>query len=140
MITEISRASVVHLNFRAGSTFTVPVCTLGKYSRHSIGLAGATRLTPSDFRLNCTCTKGSEVRDLLIGRVQYLYTIEPALENITYSSFQLISVTLLSLVRLQTKGQRRKNSSDAIINQLQIYSENKRNQKKTNIFIMSLVY
>ena len=32
--------------------------TLGKYSRHSIGLAGATRLTRSDFRLNLLLLKG----------------------------------------------------------------------------------
>ena len=35
---------------------------------------------------------------LLIGRVQYLYTIEPAVENIAYHRIQLISVTLLSLL------------------------------------------
>ena len=40
-----------------------------------------------------------EYRCLLIGRVQYLYTIEHAVENIAYHRFQLISVTLLSLIR-----------------------------------------
>ena len=46
-------------------------------------------------------SKGSlsipEYRWLLIGRVQFLHTIEPAVENIAYHKFQLISVTLLSL-------------------------------------------
>ena len=32
-----------------------------------------------------------------IGRVQYLYTIDHAVENIAYHRFQSISVTLLSL-------------------------------------------
>ena len=32
--------------------------TLGKKSRHSIGLAGATRVTRSDFRLNFLLVKG----------------------------------------------------------------------------------
>ena len=49
-------AAVLHLNFQAGSTFPVPVCTvlLGHWvnKAHSIGLAGAVRLTRSDFRLN----------------------------------------------------------------------------------------
>ena len=39
-----------------------------------------------------------EYRCLPIGRVQYLYTIEHAVENIAYHKFQSISVTLLSLV------------------------------------------
>ena len=47
-------------------------------------------------------SKGSlnipEYRCLLIGRVQYLYTIEHAVENIAYRRFQSISVALLSLV------------------------------------------
>ena len=38
-----------------------------------------------------------EYRCLLIGSVQYLHTIEPAVENIVYFRFQLISVTLLTL-------------------------------------------
>ena len=37
-----------------------------------------------------------EYRCLLIGRVQYLYTIEHAVENIAYHRFQSISVTLLT--------------------------------------------
>ena len=60
------RTAVVHLNVRAGSTFSVPDCiaqTLGKWSRHSIGLAGATRLTRSDFRLNLLLLKGQGMRD-----------------------------------------------------------------------------
>ena len=58
------RVAVVHLNFRAGSTFPVPVHTVSpghwvnKAGRHSIGLAGATRLTRSDFRLNLLLLKG----------------------------------------------------------------------------------
>ena len=52
-----TRAAVVHLNLRAGSTFPVSVCTVSpglwvKKSRHSIGLFGATRLTQSDFMLH----------------------------------------------------------------------------------------
>ena len=50
-------------------------------------------------------SKGSlnipEYRCLLIGRVQYLYTIKHAVENIAYR-FQSISVTLLSLIRTIT--------------------------------------
>ena len=46
-------------------------------------------------------SKGSlnipEYRCLLIGGIQYLYTIEHAVENIAYQRFQSISVTLLSL-------------------------------------------
>ena len=41
------RAAVVHLNFRAGSTFPVPVFTVPIALWK--GLAGATRLTWSDF-------------------------------------------------------------------------------------------
>ena len=40
----MSWAAVVHLNLRAGSTFPGP--------GHSIGLAGAPRLTRSDFMLH----------------------------------------------------------------------------------------
>ena len=51
------------------------------------------------LKILCFVFKGSlnipEYRCLLIGRVQYLYTIEHAVENIAY--FILISVTLLSL-------------------------------------------
>jgi len=46
-------------------------------------------------------SKGSlnilEYRCLLICNVKYLHTIEPAVENIVYFRFQLISVTLLTL-------------------------------------------
>ena len=49
----------------------------------------------------CFVSKGSlnipEYRSLLIGRVQYLYTVEHAVESIAYHRFQSISVTLLSL-------------------------------------------
>ena len=54
------------------------------------------------LKILCFIFKGSlnipEYRWLLIGRVQYLYTIEHAVGNITYHRFQSISVTLLSLV------------------------------------------
>ena len=59
-----SRAAVqVHWNFRARSNLSGPslYCiarTMGKKSGHSIGLAGATRLTRSDFRLNLLLLKG----------------------------------------------------------------------------------
>ena len=43
-----SRAAVVHLNFRAGSTFPFPVCTVPSLCT---GLAGAKSLTRSDFML-----------------------------------------------------------------------------------------
>ena len=53
------------------------------------------------FKMLCFVSKGSlnipEHICLLIGRVQYLYTIEHAVENIAYHRFQLISVTLLYL-------------------------------------------
>ena len=46
-------------------------------------------------------SKGSlnipEYRCLLISRLQYLYTIEHAVENIAYHRFQSISVTLISV-------------------------------------------
>ena len=70
------RTAVVHLNVRAGSTFSVPDCiaqTLGKWSRHSIGLAGATRLTRSDFRLNLLLLKGQGMRDT--PEIEYEYYI-----------------------------------------------------------------
>jgi len=44
-----SQAAAVHLNFRAGSTFPVPVVL---YLALWTGLAGATRLTRSDFMLH----------------------------------------------------------------------------------------
>ena len=40
----------------------------------------------------------SDHRCLLIGLIQLLYTKEPAVKNIAYFSFKLISVTLLSMV------------------------------------------
>ena len=53
------------------------------------------------LKILCFVTKGSlnipEYRCLLIGCVQYLYTIEHAVANIAYHSFWSISVTLLSL-------------------------------------------
>ena len=53
------------------------------------------------LKILCFLFKGSlnipEYRGLLIGRVQYLYTIEHAMENIAYHRFQSISATLLSL-------------------------------------------
>ena len=64
------RAAVVHLNFRAGSTSPVPVCTVSpghwviKADTQYIWLAGATRLTRSDFKLNLLLLKGQ-------GCVQY---------------------------------------------------------------------
>ena len=55
------------------------------------------------LKIFCFVPKGSvtipEYRCLLIGRVQNLYTIEHAVENIAYFRFQLIYVTLLSLVQ-----------------------------------------
>ena len=54
------------------------------------------------LKILCFVSKGSlnipEYRYLLIGRVQYLYTIEHAVENIAYRKFQSIFVTLLSLL------------------------------------------
>ena len=59
----MARAAVVHLNFRAGSTFPVPVCTVSPGHRvnkanSQYGLASATRLTRSDFKLNLLLLKG----------------------------------------------------------------------------------
>ena len=57
------------------------------------------------LKILCFVTKGylniPEYRCLLIGRVQYLYTIEHAVENIAYYRFQSISVTLLSLIKIK---------------------------------------
>ena len=53
----ITQAAVVHLNFRAGSTFPVSVCTVSPgliKQTLNIGLAGATRLTRSDFMLHAS--------------------------------------------------------------------------------------
>ena len=56
------------------------------------------------LKILCFESKGSlkipEYRCFLIGRVQYLYTVEHAVENIAYHRFQSIPVTLLSLVQL----------------------------------------
>ena len=43
---------IVHFNFRAGSTFPVPVCTVPHGHWVNKGLAGAIRLTRSDFMLH----------------------------------------------------------------------------------------
>ena len=50
----LTRAAIVHLNFRAGSTFPVPVCTVPHlhWVNKSTRLAGATRLTRSDLMLH----------------------------------------------------------------------------------------
>ena len=57
-----SRAAVENLNFRAWSTFLVPVCTASPghwvNKADTQRLAGATRLTRSDFRLNLLLLKG----------------------------------------------------------------------------------
>ena len=52
-----------------------------------------------------------EYRCLLIGRVQYFYTIEHAVENITYHGFQSISVALLSLLKTNVVGQNKKSKN-----------------------------
>ena len=53
-------------------------------------------------KILCFISKGSlnipEYRCLLIGRVQYLYTIKHAVGNFAYHRFQSISLTLLSLI------------------------------------------
>jgi len=51
--TSASRAAVVHLNFLAGSTFPIPVCTVSP--GHWVN--NRTRLTWSDFRLNLLLLK-----------------------------------------------------------------------------------
>ena len=55
-----SWAAIVHLNCRAGSTFPVRVFTVspGHWVNNAIGMAGATRLTWSHFRLNLLLLKG----------------------------------------------------------------------------------
>ena len=50
------------------------------------------------LKILCFESKG-EYRCLLIGRVQYLYTIEHAVENIAYQWFQSIPGTLLFLLQ-----------------------------------------
>ena len=57
-VLEEPRTSVVHFNFRAGSTFPVPVCTVSPGLWVDKALAGATRLTWSDFRLNLLLLMG----------------------------------------------------------------------------------
>ena len=56
---KISRAAVVHLNFRAGSTFPVPVCTVPSSmdSTSPCNKVDAVRLYAS-FRLNLLLLKG----------------------------------------------------------------------------------
>ena len=62
--TGDSRAAVVHLNFRAGSTFLVLVCTeTPGHWVNKAGLAGATRLTWSDFRFNLLLLKDQKCVD-----------------------------------------------------------------------------
>ena len=48
---------------------------------------------PKDYLISLN----TDICWLVVYTVQYLYTIEPAVENIVYSRFQLIYVTLLSL-------------------------------------------
>ena len=58
-LKDITRAAVVHLNFRAGSTFLVPVCTvpssMDRTSRYN--KVGTVRLYAS-YRLNLRLLKG----------------------------------------------------------------------------------
>ena len=61
-------AAVVHLNFRSGSTFPVPVCNVSP--GHRVNQAdGATRLTRSDFRLNLLLLKGQ--RDAWVSYLKF---------------------------------------------------------------------
>jgi len=66
-----ARAAAVHLNFRAGSTFPVPVCAVSPGNwvnkADTQGLAGATRLTRSDFRLNLLLRKGQRCVKGIVG-------------------------------------------------------------------------
>jgi len=57
--------------------------TLGKWSRHSIGLAGATRLTQSDFRLNLLLLKGEGS----VLRIKHCSLSNPVLRNNCSVSF-----------------------------------------------------
>jgi len=56
------------VNFSVPSLYCI-ARTLGKLSRHSIGLAGATRLTQSDFRLNLLLLKGQRC----VYRLPYIF-------------------------------------------------------------------
>ena len=60
-LSSRSLAAAVHLNFRAGSTFPVPVCTVSPghwVTQTQFAHAGATKLTRSDFRMNSLLLKG----------------------------------------------------------------------------------
>ena len=74
LYSELHTGSCSTLKFPSRVNFSVPslYCiarTLGKLSRHSIGLAGATRLTQSDFRLNLLLLKGQRC----VYRLPYIF-------------------------------------------------------------------
>ena len=82
---EQSRAAVVHLNFRAGSTFPVLVCTVSpghwvNKADTQIGLAGE-RLTRSGVRAV------SPTLQHVNNRVQYLYIVKMAFKSRIYTHF-----------------------------------------------------
>ena len=56
-IEYISRAAVVHLNFRAGSTFPVPVCTVPS-SMDRTSLCNKVDAVNASYRLNLLLLKG----------------------------------------------------------------------------------
>ena len=84
---------IVHFNFRAGSTFPVPVCTVPHlhWVNKSTGLAGATRLTRSDFMLHIGA-------DLLLLKGQRCVIINTIAMMIFYNLFYLYSVFNSSMI------------------------------------------
>jgi len=70
---------IICLIFKSGQPFwsQFVLYHLGKRSRHSIGLAGATRLTRSDFRLNLL---------LMMGERFMCMTLRPRIASITRKS------------------------------------------------------
>ena len=62
-----ARAAVVHLNFQAGSTFPVPVCTVPSSMDRTIrcNKVDAVRLYAS-YRLNLLLLKGEDLRGRFI--------------------------------------------------------------------------
>ena len=78
----LSRAAVVHLNFRAGSIFPIPVCIVPS---SWTGLASATRLTLSDIcfiKVEFTFTKGADLRVFGCLSIKYLLKLLELLQNL----------------------------------------------------------
>ena len=92
-----SQGHLLHIIPIQGLSFTT-FKEIPKFKTISITFMNSFFFVVEDFVF---ISKGSlnipEYRCLLIGRLQYLYIIEHAVENIAHHRFQSISVTLLSL-------------------------------------------